>query len=424
MTDDALAEWLQPQLKTSGPAPQLSHIKAAILVARDSVGARAACRAVPGVPETAAHSRISKLAGRVGKLLCEKMLAAEMTLPQQSQPQPPPEPLPAQPRQPPSPHALPPPHALSPVDASAEDDLGLPPLRPVPIDCLPQPATSSAVSDSARTDSSADSDAAGSSKPCFPMPDVLLRETDTSAHCDARDISGEVTATRASEQRPERQESEHLASITRCGGCLTGPHVRDDAAVPWWPSPMPHTMPHTMPQPTPQPKRARPIDYSRFDHIGSDSDDSESSQRSPHSRPAPFEVPESARIDLDARSYVEREVLRDPTVRRDMPKKLRPKRSALPSAHMAIAKAKGHSSEKAARRYIKDFGYVHGIGAEPDDVDAFYADCIQNLPDGRQEVWRADRDFFPSSSESGSDDETGGLGNGFGDNGVDGQPSS
>ena len=86
---------------------------------------------------------------------------------------------------------------------------------------------------------------------------------------------------------------------------------------------------------------------------------------------------------------------------------------------MAIAKAKGHSSEKAARRYIKDFGYVHGIGAEPDDVDAFYADCIQNLPDGRQEVWRAGRDFYPSSSESGSDNEADGFGNVSGDDDVD-----
>ena len=117
-----------------------------------------------------------------------------------------------------------------------------------------------------------------------------------------------------------------------------------------------------------------------------------------------FEVPEGARIDLDARSYVEREMLRDPAFRRDgeVPKKLRPKRKPLPSTQMAVAKAQGCSSEKAARRYIKDFGYLHGIGAEPDDFDAFHGDCIQNLPDGRQELWRAGRDFFPdlSSSES------------------------
>ena len=52
MNDDALAEWLQPQLKRSGPAPNTMHIKAAIMVARDGVGARAACRAVPGLSET------------------------------------------------------------------------------------------------------------------------------------------------------------------------------------------------------------------------------------------------------------------------------------------------------------------------------------------------------------------------------------
>lgn len=71
MTDRSLAERLQPLLKTFGPAPQLSHIEAAILVARGSLGAREACRAVPGVPETV-HSRIGKLAVRVRGLLCSE----------------------------------------------------------------------------------------------------------------------------------------------------------------------------------------------------------------------------------------------------------------------------------------------------------------------------------------------------------------
>ena len=77
-------------------------------------------------------------------------------------------------------------------------------------------------------------------------------------------------------------------------------------------------------QPAPLLKRARPIDYSRFDHIGSSSESESSPPCSrPPSRPAVFEVPEGARIDLDARSYVEREMLRDPAFRREVPKKLR-----------------------------------------------------------------------------------------------------
>ena len=68
MNDDALAEWLQPQLQRSGPAPHMLHIKAAILVARDGLGARAACRAVTGLSETV-NGSVSKLAQRVRVLL-------------------------------------------------------------------------------------------------------------------------------------------------------------------------------------------------------------------------------------------------------------------------------------------------------------------------------------------------------------------
>ena len=47
----ALAERLQPLLKpVSGPAPTLPYIMAAALMAQDeSLGAREACRRVPGV---------------------------------------------------------------------------------------------------------------------------------------------------------------------------------------------------------------------------------------------------------------------------------------------------------------------------------------------------------------------------------------
>ena len=64
-----LALQLKPHLKGSaGPAHSVSHIMAAVLIARDSFGARAACRAVPGVPENA-NGRVNKLALRVRALL-------------------------------------------------------------------------------------------------------------------------------------------------------------------------------------------------------------------------------------------------------------------------------------------------------------------------------------------------------------------
>ena len=386
-----LADQLQPKLKPArGFAPKVSHIAAALLIVRDGLDSRAVCAggrsAVPDVPE-GAHDRVRKLAVRVREFLS----AAELTLPEPAQPQPPPQPLPALP-----PYALPQPQAHPSLPPEV-DELGLPPLHPVPMDsvALPPPAASPMPTSPTGSDS-AGSDASPwqSTGSVFPMPDVVLGSLES----DASDISGEATATRVmrleSEQRPEMHELD-LASNARRAGCLAGPHVPNDAGLT---------------QPMPLLKRARPIDYSRFDHIGSSSESESSPPYSrPPSQPAVFEVPEGARIDLDARSYVEREMLRDPAFRRDgeVPKKLRPKRKPLPSTQMAVAKAQGCSSEKAARRYIKDFGYLHGIGAEPDDFDAFHGDCIQNLPDGRQELWRAGRDFFPdlSSSESGSDEE-------------------
>ena len=69
-----MAELLRPQLKLSGPAPQVPHIMAAILVARDSLPARAACRDVEGVPVNV-HGRINKLAIRVRALLAHDVPA-------------------------------------------------------------------------------------------------------------------------------------------------------------------------------------------------------------------------------------------------------------------------------------------------------------------------------------------------------------
>ena len=88
---NALAQVLKPRLKPlRGPTPQVTHIMAAILIARDSLGARAACRAVPGVPEDA-HTRVGKLAERVRPLLASSLSAPDSLLPPLT---PPPDPRP------------------------------------------------------------------------------------------------------------------------------------------------------------------------------------------------------------------------------------------------------------------------------------------------------------------------------------------
>ena len=37
-------------------------------------------------------------------------------------------------------------------------------------------------------------------------------------------------------------------------------------------------------------------------------------------------------------------------------------------------------------RYVRDFGYLHGIGRGPDDFDAFHEDCIFTGYDGRRDA--------------------------------------
>ena len=89
----ALAERLQPLLKpVSGPAPTLPYIMAAALMAQDeSLGAREACRRVPGADEHAGHSRAAKLALKIRALqaateestapvlgVCERVSAVEV----------------------------------------------------------------------------------------------------------------------------------------------------------------------------------------------------------------------------------------------------------------------------------------------------------------------------------------------------------
>ena len=122
MDSKLLAERLQPRLKPRrGFPPKIEHIQAALLLARGSVAnSRAACRAVPGVPENS-HSGIAALAVRVR----EQLTAAELdTLPPQKPP-PPPQPL-APPEQPaPTTGPVPMEWDLPPLQASRE-----PPVLP------------------------------------------------------------------------------------------------------------------------------------------------------------------------------------------------------------------------------------------------------------------------------------------------------
>ena len=118
----ALAEHMRPSLKPSqGPTPRVEHIMAAILMTRDaSLGARAACRMVPGVNEAAAKSRVANLAVKVRALLSS---SAELSvaLPVVAAPQ----------HLPPHPclrAAGAQPLRQAESEEQQEDDLGLPPL--------------------------------------------------------------------------------------------------------------------------------------------------------------------------------------------------------------------------------------------------------------------------------------------------------
>ena len=129
----ALAEQLQPQLMTSGPAPKVPQIMAAILIARDGLGAREACRAVPEVPENV-HGRVNKLADRVRVLLAADDYEPLLSLPAQAL---------DQLQQVLADGGL---HVVNVGGPQGVDDLmhdlGLPPLCTVPMDTEPAPEAS------------------------------------------------------------------------------------------------------------------------------------------------------------------------------------------------------------------------------------------------------------------------------------------
>ena len=115
-----------------------------------------------------------------------------------------------------------------------------------------------------------------------------------------------------------------------------------------------------------------------------------------------FEVPESARADLDKNAYLQREALREPELRSLLPPALR-RRRPLPAAHAALAASKGHTGQQA-RRYIKNYGYLHGIGPEPEDLGDDWEGSMftPTAPDHKPQKWYHDDS---SDSESRDSDE-------------------
>ena len=317
LADDVaeLAEQLQPQLKPArGFAPKLSHVSAAILIARDGLDSRAVCaggrNAVPGVPE-GAHDRLSKLARRILELSPELAAGSQ---PPQPQPrrrtqQPPAASQPAVPM--PAPTGL----GNEPDDelplAEELSLLGLTPLQPVPDD-RDEHVPMHAESASAPSPSAPDA----YRMPMPPMPPPLAADA----------------APRTAPAAPPPSRSQPPAA--------------------------------------PLPSRSQPL------------------------------LPDDARADLDADSYLQRESLRDPTLRRLLPRAMRQRRP-LPREQAALAASKGHTDARSARRYIKSFGYLHGIGPEPEDLGGEWESMFTpSKPGSKPQVWHPE---YSSDSDSDSD---------------------
>ena len=113
-------------------------------------------------------------------------------------------------------------------------------------------------------------------------------------------------------------------------------------------------------------------------------------------------MPDCARADLDKNAYLQREALREPELRSLLPPALR-RRRPLPAAHAALAASKGHTGQQA-RRYIKNYGYLHGIGPEPEDLGDDWEGSMftPTAPDHRPQKWYHDES---SDSESRDSDE-------------------
>lgn len=136
-------------------------------------------------------------------------------------------------------------------------------------------------------------------------------------------------------------------------------------------------------------------------------------------------MPSNARIDLDMEGWLEREALLHPAMRRHLPKenrraeKLKRRRQRAACIQSWGGKQAGlkHVSDK---QYIRDYGYLHGVGQEPEDIGrefhsteefeawqrgvegSFFTDR-----DGRRHFWKMEPRDESSSTESDTESEEG-----------------
>ena len=343
----ALAEHMRPSLKPSqGPTPRAEHIMAAILMTRDaSLGARAACRMVPGVNEAAAKSRVAKLAVKVRALLSSSaelsVALPEVAAPQQLPPHPCLRAGGAQPLRQAEP------------EEQQEDDLGLPPLtatRELPKATSPLPSPTDAENSDVER--------------MIVKPFELLALMPPALTAPASALLAAPSPT----MMP-------LATTTT-------------ASAPPTSIPSASILPASMPTASVVPE------------IPSRSAPKLSSRLHPFDKAAyeAFIVPERARADFDKDSYLLRESLLDPDLRCLVPPALRRHRP-LPTKHAALAADQGHHNARSARRHLRSYGYLHGIGPEPEDLgDEWENMFTPTAPSSKPHKWHHD-----ASSDSDSD---------------------
>ena len=365
-----LAEHLRPRLKPArGPTPEVEHIMAAVLMVRDArLSARAACRMVPNVNERAANSRVAKLAVKLRPLLTAAELSA--SLPQAPTAQQ----LPPHPTNHLNPsHPVPGPSKEQQPDEELDHlDWGLPPLSAT----LELPYTTLPLA------SPTEADRVQEEREILePFVQLALRPAASTPPSSPLPATSPLATTSLG--------STSLASMapTSAPPASTLPALAPPASAPTASAPPASALP-AMPRSDAPAQQAVPKQSQRphpFDQAAYDS----------------FQVPESARADLDKDAYIQREALRDPDWRCLLPPALR-RRRPLPAQHAAMAASKGHTG-RSARKYIQNYGYLHGIGQEPEDLGDDWEGTMftPTAPDHKPQKWYHDEssDIESDSSE-------------------------
>ena len=385
MDDASLAEQLRLLLKPArGFAPKLSHICAAILMARDAaLSSREACRRVPGVP-LGAHNRVTELASRIRGLLSAEQLsppAAAAAAANAAVPAAPsstaPSPLLNNPLQ----QRMAPDETMSwdlpPLEATRETPSNVPQQQqieePEPMDVEMEPVemepastphtlTAPASTPPAATPPSAPPQPASTPPALTPLATMPPASTPPTAMPPTAMLPAATTLTASTPSSRLHPVSTYVVSKEAVQNRI-GPHHAESPVV-----------------------GTHPFD-SPFDQEAYEA----------------FELPESARSDLDKDAYLHRESLRDPDLRRLVPSALR-RRRRLPKQHASLAAAKGHDGGRSARHYIKNYGYLHGIGPEPEDLGDNESMFTPSNPGSKPQVWHHDE-----SSECDSDHTEGEL---------------